>query len=63
MVDINKAIGSKIIGGVNYAGWGYLTRKPRTEQEWEWSVSAMKKFPITLRNLGRYYRGGMRQPV
>ncbi len=43
MVDINKAIGSKIIGGVNYAGWGYLTRKPRTEQEWEWSVSAMKE--------------------
>ena len=28
MVDINKAIGSKILGGVNYAGWGYLTRKP-----------------------------------
>ena len=43
MVDINKAIGSKILGGVNYAGWGYLTRKPRTEREWEWSVSAMRE--------------------
>ena len=43
MVDINKALGSKILGGVNYAGWGCLTRRPRTEQEWEWSVSAMKE--------------------
>lgn len=43
MVDINKAIGSKIIGGVNYAGWGYLTRKPRTQQEWEWSLEAMRE--------------------
>ena len=43
MVDINAAIGSKILGGVIYAGWGCLTRKPRTEQEWEWSVGAMKE--------------------
>jgi len=43
MIDINKAIGSKITGGVNYAGWGCLTRKPRTKQEWEWSVTAMKE--------------------
>ncbi len=43
LVDINIDIGSKIIGGVNYAAWGYLTRKPRTEQEWEWSVNAMKE--------------------
>lgn len=33
LVDINCALGSKILGGVNYAAWGYLTRKPRTEQE------------------------------
>ncbi len=43
LVDINKALGSKILGGVNYAGWGCLTKKPRTEQEWEWSVSAMRE--------------------
>ncbi|QIK70664.1 sugar phosphate isomerase/epimerase [Erysipelothrix sp. HDW6C] len=42
MVDINKKIGSKILGGVNYAGWGYLTGKPRTDREWDHSVSAMK---------------------
>ncbi|NSW76547.1 MAG: sugar phosphate isomerase/epimerase [Candidatus Atribacteria bacterium] len=43
MVDINLALGSKIIGGVNYAAWGYLTGKPRTEDEWKWSVEAMRE--------------------
>ncbi len=43
LIDINVEIGSQIIGGVNYAAWGYLTGKPRTEKEWETSVKAMKK--------------------
>lgn len=42
-VDINNALGAKIFGGVNYAAWGYLTKRPRTEQEWEWSVTAMRE--------------------
>ena len=43
MVDLSVALGAKITGGVNYAAWGYLTRKPRTDEEWSWSVSAMKE--------------------
>jgi D-psicose/D-tagatose/L-ribulose 3-epimerase len=43
MVDINRKIGSKILGGVIYAGWGCLTRRPRTEREWEWSVASMRE--------------------
>lgn len=43
LVDLNIELGSKILGGVNYAAWGYLTGKPRTEQEWNWSVNAMKE--------------------
>jgi D-psicose/D-tagatose/L-ribulose 3-epimerase len=43
MVDINVELGSKILGGVLYAAWGYLTGKPRTEQEWAWSVECMKQ--------------------
>ena len=43
MVDINRAIGSRILGGVIYAGWGYLTKRPRTEQEWAWSIEAMRE--------------------
>lgn len=43
MVDINRILGSKILAGVIYAGWGCLSDKPRTEQEWEWSVNAMRE--------------------
>ncbi len=42
MVDINVEIGSKIIAGVIYASWGYITGKPRTEEEWKWSVESMQ---------------------
>jgi D-psicose/D-tagatose/L-ribulose 3-epimerase len=43
LIDINIAIGSKILGGVNYAAWGYLTGKPRTKDEWAFSVDAMRQ--------------------
>lgn len=43
LIDINNELGSKILGGVNYAGWGCLTGKPRTEKEWRWSVEAMRE--------------------
>jgi D-psicose/D-tagatose/L-ribulose 3-epimerase len=43
VIDINNEIGSTIIGGVNYAGWGYLSGKCRTEDEWKWSVESMKE--------------------
>lgn len=42
-VDICNDLGSEILGGVNYAAWGYLTKKPRTEEEWAWSVECMKE--------------------
>jgi len=43
MVDINIEIGSRIVAGVIYASWGYLTGKPRTEEEWKWSVESMRE--------------------
>lgn len=43
LVDINNELGSGIMGGVNYAGWGCLTGKPRTEAEWNWSVESMRE--------------------
>ncbi|MDF1569589.1 MAG: sugar phosphate isomerase/epimerase [Spirochaetaceae bacterium] len=43
LVDINRELGSKILGGVNYAGWGCLSGKPRTDEEWDRSVSAMRE--------------------
>jgi D-psicose/D-tagatose/L-ribulose 3-epimerase len=43
LVDINNEIGSKILGGVIYASWGYLSGKCRTEEEWAWSVESMRE--------------------
>lgn len=42
-VDICNEIGAPILGGVNYASWGYLTKRPRTEDEWNWSVECMRE--------------------
>lgn len=43
VVDINNEIGSKILGGVFYATWGYLSGKPPTDDEWKWSVDCMRE--------------------
>ena len=46
LVDINVEIGSKIIGGEIYGAAGYLTGKPRSQQEWEWSVGGMREVAL-----------------
>jgi len=43
LVDITQQIGAENLTGVNYAGWGYLTGKMRTEQEWDWGVAAYRE--------------------
>lgn len=43
LVDINKELGSPLMGGVDYAGWGCLTGRPKTDDEWNWSVEAMRE--------------------
>ena len=51
-IDINNEIGSKILGGVNYACWGYLSGKCRTEDEWKWSVEAMQVAAVYAKETG-----------
>ena len=43
LVDINRDLGSPILGGVNYAGWSCLSGAPRTKEEWNWSVNCMRE--------------------
>lgn len=43
LVDINRELGSKILGGVNYVGWGCLTGRPRTDEEWNRCVDAVRE--------------------
>jgi D-psicose/D-tagatose/L-ribulose 3-epimerase len=42
-VDICNELGAPILGGVNYAAWGYITKRPRTPQEWDWGVESMRE--------------------
>lgn len=42
-IDICNELKSPILGGVNYAGWGYITKKPRTQEEWDWGVACMRE--------------------
>jgi D-psicose/D-tagatose/L-ribulose 3-epimerase len=52
VVDINYELGAKILGGVNYAAWGYRTGRPRTEDEWKWSTDAMREVATYAKDRG-----------
>ncbi len=43
LIDINLEIDSKLLGGVIYAGWGYISGKPRTADEWKYSIEGMRE--------------------
>lgn len=38
LIDLNAESGSKGYGGVTYCGWGYLTGRMRTSDEWQWAI-------------------------
>lgn len=38
LIDLSNEAGAKVFGGMIYCGWGYLTGKMRTEEEWKWGV-------------------------
>ena len=50
LIDLNIALGSKITAGLSYAAWGYRSGKPRTEQEWEWSVTSLREVAEYAKN-------------
>lgn len=51
-VDICAELNAPILGGVNYASWGYLTKKPRTQDEWNWSIECMRKAAEYAKQIG-----------
>lgn len=38
LIDLSNEAGAEIFGGMIYCGWGYLTGKMRTAEEWNWGV-------------------------
>lgn len=51
-VDICNTLNAPILGGVNYAAWGYITKKPRTDEEWAWAVESMRQAALYAKETG-----------
>ena len=43
LIDLSNEAGAVVFGGANYCGWGYISGKMRTEDEWKWGVEACRK--------------------
>jgi D-psicose/D-tagatose/L-ribulose 3-epimerase len=38
LIDLSNEAGARVFGGAIYCGWGYLTGKRRSSDEWKWGV-------------------------
>lgn len=38
LIDLSNEAGAEVFGSMIYCGWGYLTGRMRTEEEWQWGV-------------------------
>ncbi|MFB3827078.1 MAG: sugar phosphate isomerase/epimerase family protein [Bryobacteraceae bacterium] len=38
LIDLSNEAGAELFGGMIYCGWGYLTGRMRSEDEWKWGV-------------------------
>lgn len=43
LVDLSVEAGARVFGGMIYCGWGYLSGRMRTEQEWNWAVEGYRQ--------------------
>lgn len=43
LIDLCNEAGAKLFGGMIYCGWGYLTGKARTAEEWKWAVDSYRE--------------------
>ncbi|MEK7406149.1 MAG: sugar phosphate isomerase/epimerase family protein [Acidobacteriota bacterium] len=43
LIDLSNEAGARVFGGMIYCGWGYLTGRMRTEDEWKWGVEGYQE--------------------
>ncbi len=43
LIDLSNEAGAKVFGGMIYCGWGYLSGRMRTEEEWKWGVEGYRE--------------------
>jgi D-psicose/D-tagatose/L-ribulose 3-epimerase len=42
LIDLSNEAGAEVFGGMVYCGWGYLTGRMRTQDEWKWGVENLR---------------------
>jgi D-psicose/D-tagatose/L-ribulose 3-epimerase len=43
LIDLSNEAGAVVFGGMIYCGWGYLSGKMPTADEWNWGVEALRE--------------------
>src|SRR5574340_556407 len=43
LIDLSNEAGARVFGGMIYCGWGYLTGRGRTQDEWNWAVEGYRE--------------------
>jgi D-psicose/D-tagatose/L-ribulose 3-epimerase len=43
LIDLSNEAGAKVFAGVIYCGWGYLSGRMRTQDEWKWGVESTRQ--------------------
>jgi D-psicose/D-tagatose/L-ribulose 3-epimerase len=43
LIDLSNEAGAKVFGGMIYCGWGYVTGRMRTQDEWKWGVEGYRE--------------------
>jgi D-psicose/D-tagatose/L-ribulose 3-epimerase len=43
LIDLSYEAGAVVFGGAIYCGWGYISGKMRTQDEWKWGIEACRK--------------------
>ncbi|MCP5113897.1 MAG: sugar phosphate isomerase/epimerase [bacterium] len=49
LIDLSNEAGAEVLGGVIYCGWGYLTGRMRTDEEWKWAVEGYREIAAHAR--------------
>lgn len=57
LIDLSNEAGAKVFGGMIYCGWGYLSGKMRTEEEWKWGVEGYQEIACYAKNCSELILG------
>jgi D-psicose/D-tagatose/L-ribulose 3-epimerase len=49
LIDLSNEAGARVFGGMIYCGWGYLTGRMRTQEEWKWGIENYREIACYAR--------------